>query len=88
MKTYKVVRRESPPIEADEAHRVLPPQPAGGPKPAIYAYVLLALWRRARMSGDLPTARALLAELERLAQRPPRSAARAGGGGGRDDTDE
>jgi hypothetical protein len=67
--THKVVRRPSEPIEA-EAHRVLPPQPAGGPKHALYAYVLIALWQRAKMLGDLPTARALLAELERLAERP------------------
>jgi hypothetical protein len=84
--TYKVVRRESlGPIESDAPHRVPPPQPPGEPKPALDAYVLLALWKRARTRGDLPTARAWLAELERLAERPN---PRAGGEGDRDDTDE
>lgn len=55
--------------------------PAGGP--VLDALTLLALWRRARMNGDRVTAAALLAELERLAERPrPRA------GGDRDDTDE
>ena len=81
---YKVVRRPSEPIP-DEPHRFLPPQPPGEPKPALDAYVLLALWRRAKMLGDLPAARAWLAELEQLAERPR---PRRGGEGDRDDTDE
>ena len=67
--TVRVIRRQTEPIP-DEPHRVLPPQPPGEPKPALDAYVLIALWHRARLNRDLPTARALLAELERLAERP------------------
>ena len=81
--THKVVRRQTEPIP-DAPHRV-PPRPPGGPKPALDAYVLFALWRRARMSGDLPTARALLAELESLAERPRKSGQAEGD---RDDADE
>lgn len=90
--TYKVVRRESlGPIESDAPHRVPPPQPPAEPKPTLDAYVLIALWKCARMRGDLPTARALLSELERLAERPKPDPTRgvppAGGEGDRDDAD-
>jgi hypothetical protein len=42
-------------------------------KPAIDAYTLVALWRHARMAGDVVNERSFMAELERLAERrPPR----------------
>jgi hypothetical protein len=74
-RTPRVVRRESlGPIEADEPHRVVkpaPPPPAPS-VPVLDALTLLYSWRRARMNGDRTNAAALLAELERLAERPKR----------------
>ena len=83
---YKVVRRRSEPIEP-EAHRALPPAPRApgtgwAAKPAVDAYTLLALWKRAKMLGDRAAAHSLLEALERLAQRPPRSAGTQGRGRG------
>jgi hypothetical protein len=47
------------------------PPPATEPaKPAIDAYTLLALWRRARREGNLDLERHFMTELERLATRP------------------
>jgi hypothetical protein len=76
-RTPRVVRRESrDPRDADEPHRVVkpapPPTPAGGPVPALDAFTLLALWRRFRMLNDVTNAARILAELERLAERPRR----------------
>jgi hypothetical protein len=55
-----------------------PPAPAPGPgaKPAIDAYQLVRAIATARLLRDWPTADKLLAELQRLAQRP---GPRAGG---------
>ncbi len=59
---------------------LLSPTPARGPapsgalpaaKPAIDAYTLVALWRHARMVGDVVNERSFMAALERLAERPP-----------------
>lgn len=69
------IRRESlGPREADEPHRVVKPAPppSAPPAPALDALTLLYSWRRARMNGDRTNAAALLAELQRLAERPQR----------------
>ena len=52
--------------------------------------MLLELWQRAKMLGDLPTARELLARLEQLAKRPRPDPTRGvpPGEGDRDDADE
>jgi hypothetical protein len=66
----RVVRPSRGPIEtAGEPRRVVKPPP---PVPPLDALTLIALWRRLRLAGDPVRAREALAELERLAERPPR----------------
>lgn len=79
--TVRIIRRESlGPREADEPHRVLPRQP---PPPApLDAYQLVRAITTARLLRDWPTADKLLAALERLAERHPRTE------GEHDDADE
>lgn len=91
----RIIRRASRgPIEADEHRLVKPPTPCGcpeeaPPQPALDAYVLLALWRRYRMVGDVANERRTLHELEKLAQRPvPRAGDRKGAAAGEGDDDE
>jgi hypothetical protein len=69
--THRVVRRESlGPRDADEPHRVTPAPPSA--PPPIDAYMLVGLWKRARMAGDMASARRALEVLEGLAERPKR----------------
>lgn len=71
--SYRAVRAHGGPI-SDDAHHDPPvrPQQPPLPVPALDALTLLFSWRRARMNGDRANADKLLAELERLAERPRR----------------
>lgn len=72
--TYRAVKPTGGPIPDDAHHDppVRPRQPPP-PPPALDAFTLLYSWRRARMNGDRANAAALLAELERLAERKRRT---------------
>ena len=69
-RTPHVVRRQTlEPRQTDESHRILPPQPPSAPPP-IDAYMLVGLWKRARMAGDMASAGSAVEVLEVLATRP------------------
>lgn len=79
--SYRAIKPSGGPIPDDRRHNqdvaaIRPPPAPPPPVPVLDAITLLYSWRRARMNGDRANAAALLAELERLAERPKR---RAGG---------
>jgi hypothetical protein len=68
----RVIRRQTEPILDDTHHDLPAPPPAAPPAPPpIDAYMLVGLWKRARMAGDMASARRALEVLEGLATRPP-----------------
>lgn len=80
--SYRAVRFSGGPVPDDGRHNqdvaaMRPPPPSAPPPvPVLDALTLLHAWQRARMNGDGANAARILAELQRLAERPRR---RAGG---------
>jgi hypothetical protein len=65
MRTYRVIRRPSPPVP-DTEHPTLPKAP---PERKVDAYAVFYAWRDAVAGGHQTMAQGWLAKLERLAAR-------------------